>query len=95
MEDGDGPGAVWWCEGEGYDPLDPVQVDLGGFRRPMRQQRLDPTRWSWWILRLINAFGKEFVLFQLLGLWLLFFFLDLVFFSFLLLYPFCCIVRSL
>ena len=90
MEVGDGPGAVWWCEGEGSGSPDPVQDDLDGFRQPIQLHWLDPTRWSWWILRLINAIGKEIFLFQLLGLWFLFFFLDLVFFKFLLLYPICC-----
>ena len=92
MEDGDGPGVDWRCEGEGSGSPDPVQVDLGGFRRPMQLQRLVPTHWSWWILRLINAIGKGIFVFQVLGLELMLFLPDLVFFMFLLLYPNCCTV---
>ena len=89
MEEGSGPGGIRWCEGEGSSFLDPEQDELGGFRRPICLHRLDPTRWSWWILRLINAFGKEILLFQFLGLRKMLFFLVLVFFKFLLLYPIC------
>ena len=47
MEEGSGPGGIRWCEGEGSSFLDPELDDLGGFRRPIRLHRLDPTRWSW------------------------------------------------
>ena len=41
------------------------------------------------MLRLVNAFGKGIFLFQFLGLRKMLFFLVLVFFKFLLLYPIC------
>ena len=56
VEDDGGPEARWWSVEEGSGSLDPEQDDLGYDRRPMQLHWLDPTRRSWWILRLTNAF---------------------------------------